>query len=73
MKKQYYAIGLDDFTDEVWVCLERGQDGGAGHYARFTGTKEECVQKCVGLLRALVEKTMYLSDDYGLATHLGKS
>lgn len=64
-REEYHAINLDDFAEESFQWLGSHQDGRAGHYARYTGTKEECVQKCLDGLRPLIEKMMYTSDDYG--------
>ena len=61
----YHAINLDEWTEEAFEHLGTHQDGPAGHYARYTGTKEECVNKCLEALRPLIERIMYQSDDYG--------
>lgn len=65
MTEEYWAISLDDWAEESFQHLGLHQDGRAGHYARFTGTKEECAEKCLEILRQLVEKMLYRSDDYG--------
>lgn len=62
---EYHSISLDEWTEESFYWLGSHQDGVAGHYARYTGTKGECVEKCLAALRPLVEKMMYRSDDYG--------
>lgn len=64
-KEEYHAINLDDWSEESFHWLESHQDGGAGHYARYTGSKEECIMKCLDALKPLLEKIMYRSDDYG--------
>lgn len=65
MTVEYWSIFLDDWAEESFQWLGGHQDGNAGHYARFTGTKEECITKCLTALRPLIEKMMYRSDDYG--------
>lgn len=62
----HYSVSLDDFCEEVWDHLEKNQDGGAGHFARFTAdTKEEAVNKAADCIKSLLESMMYESDDYG--------
>lgn len=61
----YWAISLDNFSEEVFHHLERHQDGKAGHYAVYHGTKEQAIQKCLAALRPLIERMIYQSDDYG--------
>jgi len=64
-EKEFHAVNIDDFTEDVFDWLGSHQDGGAGHFARFTGTKKECVKKLLDNLKPFVEKQMYNSDDYG--------
>jgi len=63
--EEYWAISLDDFSEEIFQWLGRYQDGGDGHYARYTGTKEECIDKCLTHIKKLLEEEIYESDDYG--------
>lgn len=65
MYQVYWAISLDEWAEESFQWLGSHQDGGAGHYAVYTGTKQEAIEKCLSALRPLVEKMLYESDDYG--------
>lgn len=65
MDKEYWSIHLDDFVSAVFDDLEGSQDGKAGHFASYAGTREEARQKIVKVLNHLVDKKMYLSDQYG--------
>ncbi len=65
MSEEYHAINIDDFVEESFHWLGSHQDGRASHYARFTGTKEECVEKCLKSLCSLIEQMIYQSDNYG--------
>jgi hypothetical protein len=62
---EYYAISLDEWSEESFNRLGSKQDGGAGHYARFDGTKDECIEKATAVLKELVGEMIYRSDDYG--------
>lgn len=69
---KHWALSIDEFCEEVFDCLERGQDGGAGHYARFTaGTREEAVGRVLSCLETLVDRMLYVSDDYGYPAERG--
>ena len=61
----YFAIGLDEFTEEVFLFLERKQDSRAGHRAAFEGTKEQAKQKVLAALAEFIEPRLYPSDIFG--------
>jgi len=62
----HFAISLDDFCGQAWSHLEYNQDGGSGHYARFTAdSKEAAACKAAESLKALVLAMMYESDEAG--------
>jgi hypothetical protein len=63
--EEYWAIDLDNWADESHTHLSCNQDGPAGHYARYTGTKEECIQAITDTLKELVSQLIYKSNDYG--------
>lgn len=63
-----WAISLDEWAEASFSWLEINDDGPAGHYARFAAeTKAEAVERLLNILRPLVSKIMYESDDYGHA------
>jgi len=61
----HWAFNLDELAEEVFTALEKGQDGNAGHYARFTGSREECIEKAIKILRRVLDDAIYPSDAYG--------
>jgi hypothetical protein len=69
----HWSLSIDEFAEEVFIHLERGQDGGARHYARFTAdNRASAVDRAVACLRELVEKKIYASDDYGYPAEASK-
>lgn len=62
----HFTIDLDEFAEDVCEHLEKSQDGGAGHYARFTAnTKADAIVKVIACIAKLLDEKMYISDDYG--------
>lgn len=63
---KHFTIDLDDFSETIHHHLASTQDGGAGHFARFTAaTKQEAVERAVACVRNHLLEVMYESDDYG--------
>lgn len=63
---KHFSIDLDFFSETVHEFLASNQDGGAGHFARFTTeTKEEAAKRASKLIEKHLLDVMYESDDYG--------
>lgn len=65
MPQEYWALSLDDLAEDLHAELANDQDGVAGHYARYTGTREHCIGRIVAIMRTYVTKSIYRSGSYG--------
>ncbi len=62
----HFSISLDDMSEDLFNHMGTHQDGGAGHYARYTGAdREEAKTRALNVMAAWLEENLYISDDYG--------
>jgi hypothetical protein len=62
MPREYWALSLDDLSEQIWDM--RSEVNGS-HYIGFAGTREEVRAKLLEAFRRLVDTMIYRASSYG--------